>query len=108
MIEAPLVMVRASANRPQTTHWPALNRCGRRERSAAVQQTKIPMRDVTEYRKHAEECRELATPGGSKPEDWGHFLEMVQTWEMLADLHELTGKLKASGALLTKPTLCAE
>jgi hypothetical protein len=66
------------------------------------------MRNVADYRKHSEECRELATRGGSEPEDWGHFLEMAQTWETLADLHELTGKLKASGALLTKPTLRAE
>jgi hypothetical protein len=48
-------------------------------------------------------------PGNVRlPEGWAHFLEMAQTWEMLADLHELTGKLKASGALLTKPTLRAE
>jgi hypothetical protein len=36
---------------------------------------------------------------------WGAFLEMAQTWEQLADLHELTGKLKASGVLLTKPAI---
>ena len=36
-------------------------------------------------------------------EDGVHFLEMAQTWEKLADLHELTKRLKASGALLKKP-----
>jgi hypothetical protein len=33
---------------------------------------------------------------------------MAQTWEKLADLHELTQKLKSSGALLTKPVPGAE
>jgi hypothetical protein len=45
------------------------------------------MRDVVDYRKRAEECRELGLRTTSKPEDWGHFLEMSRTWEMLADLH---------------------
>jgi hypothetical protein len=58
-------------------------------------------------RANAEKCRELAMRG-NKPEDWAHFLEMAQTWEMLGDLHELTQKLKSSGALLTKPTPRAE
>jgi hypothetical protein len=39
---------------------------------------------------------------GSKPEDWSHFLEMAQTWEKLADLHELTQRLRSSGVLLKK------
>ena len=62
---------------------------------------------VIDYRKRAEECFERAARGGT-PEDWAHFLEMAQTWEKLADLHELTDKQKASGALLTKPALRAE
>jgi hypothetical protein len=41
---------------------------------------------VVDYRKRAEECRSLAKQG--KPEDCMHFLEMAQTWEALADLHE--------------------
>jgi hypothetical protein len=36
------------------------------------------------------------------------YLEMAQTWEKLADLHELSWKLKSSGVLLTKPALGAE
>jgi hypothetical protein len=42
---------------------------------------------VVDYRKRAEECRELVKLG-RKPEDWTHFLEMAQTWEALADLQE--------------------
>jgi hypothetical protein len=65
------------------------------------------MRDVVECRKRADECRELGLRT-SKPEDWAHFLEMSRTWEMLADLHELSQRLKSSGVLFTKPTLPAE
>jgi hypothetical protein len=57
---------------------------------------------MVDYRKRAEECYERAARGG-KLEDWAHFSEMAQTWEKLADLHELTETLKSSGALLTKP-----
>jgi hypothetical protein len=56
------------------------------------------MRDVTEYRKHAEACRELAKQM-AKSEDWGVFEEMSQTWEKL-DLHELSQRLKSSGVVL--------
>jgi hypothetical protein len=43
------------------------------------------IRTVVDYRKRAEECRELAKKlSGGKPEDWTHFLEMAQTWEALA------------------------
>ena len=39
----------------------------------------------------------------------GHIIsEMAQTWQKLADLHELTEKLKSSGALLKKPVPGAE
>ena len=65
------------------------------------------MRDVADYRKNAEKCYERAKQM-AKPEDWEASLEMAQTWEKLADLHELTRKLKSSGALLKKPTLRAE
>jgi hypothetical protein len=33
------------------------------------------------------------------------FMEMAQTWEKLADLHELSQRLKSSGVLLEKPAL---
>jgi len=52
---------------------------------------------LVDYRKRAEECREPAECE-AKPEDSAHFLEMAHTWEILADLYELTGRLKASGA----------
>jgi hypothetical protein len=62
---------------------------------------------MVDYRKRAEECFERAARGG-RTEDWAHFLEMAQTWEKLADLHELTEKQMASGVLLTKPALRVE
>jgi hypothetical protein len=55
------------------------------------------------YRKRAEECRRLATLGANR-RDWGHFEEMAVTWEKLADLHELSRRLRASGALLDPPS----
>jgi hypothetical protein len=60
---------------------------------------------MVDYRKRAEECYERAARGG-RFQDWAHFEEMAQTWEKL--LHELTQKLKSSGALLTKPVSGAE
>jgi hypothetical protein len=65
------------------------------------------MRDAADYRKNAEKCRELAKQM-AKPDDLWAFLEMAQTWEKLADLHELSWKLKSSGVLLKKPALRAE
>ena len=62
---------------------------------------------MVDYRKRAEKCYDRAARGG-RPEDWSHFSEMAQTWEKLADLDELTQKLKSSGALLTKPVPHAE
>jgi hypothetical protein len=41
------------------------------------------MRTVADCVKRAEECRLLATQC-SKSEHWGHFLEMAETWELLA------------------------
>ena len=62
---------------------------------------------MVNYRKRAEECYERAARGG-RTEDWAHFSEMAQTWEKLADLRELTERLKSSGALLTKPAVPSE
>jgi len=39
------------------------------------------------YEQRAEECRRLAKLA-ARPEDWGHFLEMAQTWELLAALRQ--------------------
>jgi hypothetical protein len=38
-------------------------------------------------------------------EDLYVFLEMAQTWEKLANLHELSQRLKSSGVLLEKSAL---
>jgi hypothetical protein len=54
---------------------------------------------TAEYRHRADDCRNLARQM-AKPEHWGAFEEMAQTWEMLADLHELSRKLQSSGILL--------
>jgi hypothetical protein len=62
---------------------------------------------MTDYRKNAEKCRELAKLT-ARSEHWPAFLEMAETWEKLADLHELTRKLESSGALLKKPAVRAE
>ncbi len=40
------------------------------------------MRSAIDYAKRAEDCRRLAKLC-QRPEDWGHFLEMAETWEML-------------------------
>jgi hypothetical protein len=45
------------------------------------------MRTATECLSRAEECRRLATLG-PRAEDWGHFEEMAQTWELLAKLRQ--------------------
>lgn len=54
---------------------------------------------TAEYRHRADDCRNLARQM-AKPEHWGAFEEMAQTWEILADLLELSRKLHASGVLL--------
>jgi hypothetical protein len=61
------------------------------------------MRDVAEYRKRAEDCRQQALKLATQPDHWGHFLEMAQTWEQLANLHELSQRLTSSGVLFKKP-----
>jgi hypothetical protein len=40
------------------------------------------MRTAVDYAKRADECRRLAKLA-PRAEDWGHFLEMAETWEML-------------------------
>jgi hypothetical protein len=42
------------------------------------------MRASTNFTGRAEECRRLAKLA-VKPEDFGHFLEMAETWELLAE-----------------------
>jgi hypothetical protein len=54
---------------------------------------------VADYRKNAENCRDLAKLT-ARSEHWAAFLEMAETWEKLADLHELSQKLRSSGVLL--------
>ena len=76
---------------------------GRRKRPLSFQHFK-PHTDVADYRKNAEKCRELAKLR-ARTEHWPAFLEMAQTWEKLADLHELSQRLKSSGVLLEKPAL---
>jgi hypothetical protein len=48
------------------------------------------------YEQRAEECRRLAKVA-ARPEDWGHFLEMSQTWDLLAALRQ--NKLNKTFAL---------
>jgi hypothetical protein len=57
---------------------------------------------ITNYRQRAEECRRLADLRAGT-DDWAAFLEMAETWERLAALHEYSQQLKSSGVLLTKP-----
>lgn len=40
------------------------------------------MRTAVDYAERAEQCRRLAKQC-TKPEHWGAFLEMAETWEML-------------------------
>jgi hypothetical protein len=40
------------------------------------------MRTTVDYAERAEECRRL-TKLYTRPEDWAHFSEMAETWEML-------------------------
>jgi hypothetical protein len=65
------------------------------------------MRDVADYRKNAEKCYERAKQM-AKQEDLWAFLEMAKTWEKLADLHDLSQRLRSSGVLLKKLALRAE
>ena len=58
--------------------------------------------DMADYRKDADRCYELARQM-AKTEDLHAFLEMAQTWEKLANLHELSQRLESSGVLFKKP-----
>lgn len=40
------------------------------------------MRHPADHGERAEECRRLAKLC-KRPEEWGHFLEMAETWEMV-------------------------
>jgi len=42
------------------------------------------MRTASDCVRRAEECHRLAKLA-PRAEDWGHFLEMAQTWELLAE-----------------------
>ena len=42
------------------------------------------MRTATDCTNGAEECRKLAKLVGARPDAWGHFLEMAETWKILA------------------------
>ena len=54
---------------------------------------------MTDYKQRAEECRRLAKLRAGS-EHWIAFLEMAETWEKLADLHDLSRRLRSSGVLL--------
>jgi len=53
----------------------------------------------TNYKQRAEECRRLADLRAGI-DHWAAFLEMAETWEKLAALHEYSQQLKSSGVLL--------
>jgi hypothetical protein len=53
---------------------------------------------MTDYKKRAEECRKLAKMA-VKSEDFGHFLEMAQTWELLAEQRQSDTQLAETVAL---------
>ncbi len=57
------------------------------------------MRAPVDYVERANECRRLANLRAAT-EHWAAFLEMAETWDKLAVLHELGRKLRASGVLL--------
>jgi hypothetical protein len=54
---------------------------------------------LTNYRQRAEECRRLADLRAGT-DHWAAFLEMAETWEKLAAVHEYSQQLKSSGVLL--------
>ena len=66
------------------------------------------MRDVAEYRKRAEDCRNRAASLASQSPHLKAFLEMAQTWEELAELHEVGERLRSSGVLLQAPPAAHE
>jgi hypothetical protein len=56
------------------------------------------MRTATDCLSRAEECRRLAKHA-ARAEDWGHFSEMAQTWELLAKQRQEEQQLAATVAL---------
>jgi len=58
---------------------------------------------LNNYKQRALECMRLAKLSG-KAEDWGHFLEMAETWDKLAALQEYSQQLRSSGVLFRKPS----
>jgi hypothetical protein len=44
-----------------------------------------------DYAERVAECRRLATHY-TRPQDWGHFLEMAETWEMLLKNQQETSR----------------
>jgi hypothetical protein len=60
------------------------------------------MKKVSEFRRHAEECRELATR--TSPEHRDMLLKMAETWDALARNRErMAGKKQASGETQRAP-----
>ena len=59
------------------------------------------MRTAVDYVERAEECRRLAK-SRQRPEDWGAFLEMAETWQILGKLQEVRRRLKSAGILKSK------
>jgi predicted nucleic acid-binding protein len=53
---------------------------------------------MVDYRERAEECRRLAKLA-PRAEDWGHFLEMAQTWELLAKKRKSDNQIADAFAL---------
>jgi hypothetical protein len=56
------------------------------------------MRSVTDCKHRADECHKLANLA-ARPEDWGHFLEMAQTWEILLKQRQHENQLAETVAL---------
>ena len=56
------------------------------------------MSSVTDCKHRADECHKLANLA-ARPEDWGHFLEMAQTWEMLLKQRQHENQLAETLAL---------
>jgi hypothetical protein len=52
------------------------------------------MRTAVDYAERAEECRRLAKLY-TRPQDWEHFLEMAETWDMLFRQEQERSRLQA-------------
>jgi hypothetical protein len=58
----------------------------------------LSMLTAADCKHRAEECRRLAKLA-ARPEDWGHFQEMAQTWELLAKQRQSDKQLADTWAL---------